>query len=390
MPLETGTYISDLNASNPASSDEVSKADDHLRWIKSAIKATFPSITGVVNATQTLLNYLSSSTGLSVLGRSANTSGEVAPIVGTDGQVLRVSGTTLGFGNIVGTAVDINGMTAETAPATDDTFPAYDTSAAANRKFTLANIWKIISSFSGMSSGQLATGDKFPVYDVSASDVKSVTAQGIIEVINAITEDTAPDQTADFVGTYDTSATVAKKVLLKRLGTGKKKLWIPAGAMKPRTTNGPASGNNETATNDLQYGTLDFDATTEEGAWFSIAMPKGWNEGTVSFRPVWTHGSTTVNFGVVWSLSGVAFSDDDALDAAAGTAQTSTDTGGTTEDLYRGPESSAITIAGTPQAEDVVFFLVKRVVGDASDNMAVDAKLIGIELFVTTDANTED
>jgi len=38
--------------------------------------------------------------GLSVSGRSANTSGVRAPITGTDGQALRVSGTVLGFGTI--------------------------------------------------------------------------------------------------------------------------------------------------------------------------------------------------------------------------------------------------------------------------------------------------
>lgn len=40
-------------------------------------------------------------TGLSVAGRSANTLGDIAAITGTDGQVLRVSGTALGFGTIV-------------------------------------------------------------------------------------------------------------------------------------------------------------------------------------------------------------------------------------------------------------------------------------------------
>lgn len=38
--------------------------------------------------------------GLSILGRSANSSGAMAAITGTDGQVVRVSGTTLGFGTI--------------------------------------------------------------------------------------------------------------------------------------------------------------------------------------------------------------------------------------------------------------------------------------------------
>lgn len=49
MGLETGTYISDLNASNPVgASDPKSQGDDHLRLIKSVILATFPSIAGAV------------------------------------------------------------------------------------------------------------------------------------------------------------------------------------------------------------------------------------------------------------------------------------------------------------------------------------------------------
>lgn len=43
---------------------------------------------------------LANLTGLSVIGRSANTLGVPAAITGTDGGVLRVSGTTLGFGTI--------------------------------------------------------------------------------------------------------------------------------------------------------------------------------------------------------------------------------------------------------------------------------------------------
>lgn len=56
MALETGTYISDLVATNPTSSDATSQGDDHLRLLKSTIKATFPNITGAVTATHTQLN----------------------------------------------------------------------------------------------------------------------------------------------------------------------------------------------------------------------------------------------------------------------------------------------------------------------------------------------
>jgi len=58
MGLETGTYISDLNSSNPVAGDPVNEGDDHLRLIKTTVKATFPSITGAVSSTHTELNLL--------------------------------------------------------------------------------------------------------------------------------------------------------------------------------------------------------------------------------------------------------------------------------------------------------------------------------------------
>lgn len=55
MPLETGSFISDLNSSNPAATDAVSQGDDHIRLIKGLVKATFPNVTGAVTATHTQL-----------------------------------------------------------------------------------------------------------------------------------------------------------------------------------------------------------------------------------------------------------------------------------------------------------------------------------------------
>lgn len=58
MALESGTFINSLNASNPASVDGLAQADDHMRLIKSTVKATFPNITGAVTATHAELNVL--------------------------------------------------------------------------------------------------------------------------------------------------------------------------------------------------------------------------------------------------------------------------------------------------------------------------------------------
>ena len=48
MGLETGTYISDLNSANPLGTDAKSAGDDHLRLIKSTVKATFPDANAAV------------------------------------------------------------------------------------------------------------------------------------------------------------------------------------------------------------------------------------------------------------------------------------------------------------------------------------------------------
>jgi len=58
MGLETGTYISDLNSSNPVAGDPVNEGDDHIRLVKSTVKATFPSVSGAVTSTHTELNLL--------------------------------------------------------------------------------------------------------------------------------------------------------------------------------------------------------------------------------------------------------------------------------------------------------------------------------------------
>lgn len=171
---------------------------------------------------------------------------------------------------------------------------------------------------------------------------------------------------------------------------GRHAIPIMAAAMRPSTAGGCAAlATIASAANQPDISTLDFDASTQEYAQFAIPMPKSWNEGTVTFKPIWSHAATTTNFGVVWNLQGLAVSNDDPIAQAYGTAQTSTDTGGTTDDLYTGPESSAITIAGSPAAEDVVFFRISRVTGDGSDTMAIDARLHGIILYVTTDAETD-
>jgi microcystin-dependent protein len=56
MPLESATHISDLVTSNPAASDGMNNADDHMRMIKAVLKNDFPNISGAITATHTQVN----------------------------------------------------------------------------------------------------------------------------------------------------------------------------------------------------------------------------------------------------------------------------------------------------------------------------------------------
>ena len=170
---------------------------------------------------------------------------------------------------------------------------------------------------------------------------------------------------------------------------GKHTIWVPATAMYPRTTSGAAAGAAETSTNKVMLKTFDFDSASTEYAQFAIRMPKSWNLGTITAAFTWSHPATTTDFGVSWAIQAVALSNDDGLDTAFGSPVQVVDTGGTTDDIYVSAESGAITIGGTPAAQDYVVFQVSRDHDETGDTMAVDARLHGVSLYFTTNAATD-
>ena len=176
------------------------------------------------------------------------------------------------------------------------------------------------------------------------------------------------------------SGTAAVKV------AGTETIFIPAQAMFGTTTNGADANAVETTATRPELKVLDFDASTAEYAQFSIAMPKSWNLGTVTFQAFWTP-STTNTGNCIFGLQGVSCTEGDTADVAFGTAQEVTDAGiGTVEDVQMTSVSSAMTIAGSPADDDYTFFQVYRDAADGSDTFTGDARVLGIRLFFTTSA----
>jgi hypothetical protein len=430
--------------------------------------------------------------GLSVMGRSTNSSGVAADITGTDGQVLRVSGTALGFGTIATAGIadaavtlakmaniaqdTIIGRTAAgagvpialsslpwaytgdvTRPA-DSNAQTIANNAVSNAKFrqgvarsvvgvtgnataNVADIQGTANQFLQVNSGGTAlafttlSGDatlssgvitiannavtlaKMATMATDSILGRATAATGNVEVLAALpfaytgdvtraadsnvtaidrtaitgkTADTTPDHATDYVLTDDASASALKKVLLQYIGAGKQAFWVPAAAIAPRSNTPCATlATFETATNRINYDHLSFDATTQEFAVFDWKAPKAIDTNTFTFIFVWSHPSTTVNFGVVWGISGAGRGDADAMEIALGTAQIIADTGGTTDTLYLTAATPAVTIGGTFAAEDVLKFQISRNPADASDTLAVDARLHGVYVIVNTNRNNE-
>ena len=169
---------------------------------------------------------------------------------------------------------------------------------------------------------------------------------------------------------------------------GKETIYVPATAMYPNTTNGCAAIAQVELTNGPEIKVLDFDASSDENAQFTVAFPDSWNEGTVTFQAFFTVTGTNTGT-VAWGLSGVAIADNDSCDTAFGTnvVATAKAHSGTSNDINVTAESGAVTIAGSPSTSEFVFFQIMRDV--SADDQSGDARLLGIKLFFTTDAKND-
>jgi hypothetical protein len=167
---------------------------------------------------------------------------------------------------------------------------------------------------------------------------------------------------------------------------GKETIWIPAAAMYAPTTNAADAALVETTATRPDLNVFDFDASTQQYTQFTIAMPKSWNEGTLTYQVYWSP-STTNTGNAIFGVQGVACADGDTIDVAFGTAIEVTDAGiGTVEDQQITAESSAMTVAGSPAAGEQSYFQLFRKAADGGDTFTGECRVLGIKLFFTTDA----
>jgi len=242
MGLEAATYVDDLTTTNPVSGDNVSQGDDHLRLLKTVLKATFPNATKALRFPEALAktaNYTVLSADQNALITADSSGGAFALTLPTlastdDGWwcfVVKTDSST----NAVTVTATINGAS-NYAMSTQYAGAFFVWSGSA--WYTLRA--EDFAALTALTSP--ATGDVLKVLDVSANGFRKITLSDVLKVLSELTEDSSPDLSADFLLSYDTSAAAPKKVkpssiltLSQPLVGGRRNLVIQNNSVTPNT-----------------------------------------------------------------------------------------------------------------------------------------------------------
>ena len=165
---------------------------------------------------------------------------------------------------------------------------------------------------------------------------------------------------------------------------GKKTMWVPAAAMYANTTAGCSALTQVELSNGPELKVLDFAAAADDFAQFTVAFPKSWNEGTVTFQPYWTVTGTNTGT-VVWGMRAVAFADNADQNTTFGSIAVTAAKAhsGTSNDINVSAESAALTIKAA--AVDTLTYFEIFNDTSASSQSGV-ARLTGVKILYTTDA----
>ena len=201
------------------------------------------------------------------------------------------------------------------------------------------------------------------------------------EKVSALTELTGASK-SDILYVVDDpgGSPVSRKITISNfMAATKGEIFLTAAGGWPSTASGCAGNRKrEYPTNDMDLFSLDFDSATSEYAQWSIGMPNFWDGGTITFDAAWTAASSGGS--IVLGLQGRSYADDNAIDAAWGTAQTVTDQLTAINDICVTPESAAITLGGSPAAGRFTQFRVYRDTEAGGDTLATDALLLGVKI----------
>lgn len=237
MTVESATYINQLNAALPGATDPKSEGDDHIRLVKTTVKATFPNVTGAVTPTHTELNYVAGVT--SALQTQLNAKAPTASPTLTGAVVLpatttigTVTGTELGYLSGVTSALQtqLNAKAALASPALTGT-PTAPTAVAGTNTTQIATTAFVATNYAPLASPAL-TGT--PTAPTAAAGTSSTQVATTAFVAATAFSSALPAQTGNagkYVTTNGTTASWASLFAAQQQDYASSATWTkPTGA----------------------------------------------------------------------------------------------------------------------------------------------------------------
>jgi hypothetical protein len=203
----------------------------------------------------------------------------------------------------------------------------------------------------------------------------------------------APGGTVEFNGVTTDTFTCASALCtiegtsMKQAGT--QHIWVPASAMRNHVSTSASCGDtHDSGATDYATTVCSFDTASDELADFTIALPKSWDEGTLTATFWWTSEGATTTQTVDWEIACTSYSDGNNLNPTFAAPQAANDTYAAAGFTHKSAATSAMTCDSTPASEDWTIFQIRRDVSD--DTLDVDALLIGVMLKYTDNAANEN
>jgi len=317
---------------------------------------------------------------------------------------LKLAGTTVTstgaelniLDGVTASAAEINILTGVTSTAAE--LDLVDSSSAG----TIVNSKAVVYSSDGQVNGTtLAIAGTAISADAAEINVLDGVTAGTVIASKALVADANIDitggrnitisgeldaATLDISGAGDVAGALTNNSAAVKVA-GVETIYVPAGAMAPNTTNGCSGLDQVELSNGPELRVLDFDASSDENAQFTVCFPKSWNEGTITFQAFWTVTGTDTGT-VAWGLSGVSIADDVSINTAFGTnvVATAKAFSGTSNDMTVSAVSGPVTVASAAVDTQTYFQIMRDV---SADDQTGDARLLGIKLFYTTDAKND-
>lgn len=373
---------------------------------------TLANLTSIQGRTVTLEDnnldqflFFDDSAGAVINATNARIATEASPAAGdfilvnrAEGDAVKVNWSSLP-GAAGGDSVTINGA-AVTDPDLDNATPAAP-AGGYNVKWQLSgsDVSAYLDFTGATDLTDVNVADSILINDASASNaVKEATVAELLEgAINTATEDTAPNHTDDFIPFYDQSAGTVDKVNPEKIGAGTKSIALLASAGTLPSGGAIAACTMVSAfdsgSNDVFLRQCSFSAGTDQAIYWTIPAPKSSDETVdLQARVDWTSATTTdATDDVTWTMACVAFSNDDAINGNAfPTVDTVTDTQTAAGDFLSSSNITTLTPAGTWAEGDMLVCRLTRDADAAGDNFNGTADLINVQLFVTTNVNTDN